>query len=354
MDKVNTKFWKNKKVLVTGHTGFKGGWLSMWLNHMGAQVVGYALTPPTKPSIFELTHLAKDMNSIIGDVRDSNHVSRVFKKEKPEIVIHLAGQPIVRLSYDDPLLTYTTNVIGTATVLDAARNTNSVRSVVSITSDKCYENKSWVWGYRETDNLGGNDPYSASKACAELVITSYRNSFLNKNSNVYLASARAGNVIGGGDWAKDRLIPDMIRSFTKKESVFIRNPNSTRPWQHVLEPLRGYLYLAEKLYTKGEDYAQAWNFGPNTEQVKPVSYIADFMVNLWGDGASWKTDDGKHPHEDKLLSLDNTKAKRSLGWYPKLSLDETLNWIVEWYKEFQVKGDVRQKTIDQIEKYQHL
>ncbi|OGM19117.1 CDP-glucose 4,6-dehydratase [Candidatus Woesebacteria bacterium RIFCSPHIGHO2_01_FULL_38_10] len=354
MVKVNKNFWRNKRVLITGHTGFKGGWLSLWLQDLGSEVVGYSLKPPTKPSLFEAAEVGKEMRSVDGDVRDLAKLTRVLRKEKPEIVIHLAGQPIVRLSYEDPILTYTTNVVGTVNLLEAVRNTPSVVSVVCITSDKCYENKGWVWGYREIDGLGGRDPYSSSKAGAELVISAYRSSFFAEGSGVALASARAGNVIGGGDWAKDRLVPDIVRGFGKKEEVLIRNPKSTRPWQHVMEPLSGYLMLAQKLYEKGGSFAEAWNFGPDGDNAKSVSYIANYLAKKWEKGAFWKTDGKVHPHEDMYLSLDNSKAKRKLGWYPRLSLDETLNWIVEWYRTYQCGRNVRAKTLEQINRYEKV
>jgi len=355
MGKINQKFWRGKKVLVTGHTGFKGSWLSLWLQQLGAQVTGYALEPPTEINMFELAGISKGMKSITADVRDLENLKKVFRKEQPEIVIHLAGQPIVKLSYDDPILTYTTNVMGTAHILEAAKNISSTRAMVCITSDKCYENNAWVWGYRENDKLGGSDPYASSKACAELIISAYRNSYMRfPQFNISLASTRAGNVIGGGDWARDRLVPDIMRNFINKETVLIRNPKATRPWQHVLEPLSGYLMLAESLYREGNKFAEAWNFGPNIDQSKPVSFIVDYLTKGWGEGATWKLDEGYHPHEDLLLALDSSKAKRLLKWHPKLSLKETLDWTIDWYKAYANNEDMRKKTIKQIEKYQNL
>ncbi len=343
-------FWQDKTVLVTGHTGFKGSWLSLWLQQLGANVVGYALEPPTDPSLFEMARVAQRMTSVIGDVRDLAAFQAVFQTYQPEIVIHMAAQPLVRESYKDPLLTLSTNIMGTAHMLEAARQTDSVRVVVSITSDKCYENKEWVWGYREADRLGGHDPYSASKAGAELVISTYRDSFM-ADAGVALASTRAGNVIGGGDWAKDRLVPDIMRSVMDGRPVIIRNPQATRPWQHVLEPLNGYLMVAEHLWEHGRAYAEAWNFGPNDDDVKPVSWICDYITEMWGGGAAWQLDGDDHPHENTLLKLDCSKAKARLGWQPRLNLAEALTWIVEWYQAYQRDADMRAITETQIRQF---
>jgi CDP-glucose 4,6-dehydratase len=334
-------FWKDKRVLVTGHTGFKGSWLCIWLQMLGARVTGYALAPHTEPSLFEIAQVGKGMTSIEGDVRDGEHLKAVVAEHRPEIVIHLAAQALVRRSYQDPIETLSTNVMGTANMLEAVRQVNHggrPRVVVSITSDKCYRNKEWAWGYRETDELGGHDPYSGSKGCAELVIRSYRDSFfppdqINKHQ-VALGSTRAGNVIGGGDWATDRLIPDIIRAIAAGKPVVIRSPHAIRPWQHVLEPLNGYLSLAEHLWTHEAKYASAWNFGPSSEDARTVSWIVDYVTKAWGEGARWELDAGPHPHEDTYLKLDCSKASSRLGWRPKLDLGTTLEWIVEWYRSY--------------------
>jgi CDP-glucose 4,6-dehydratase len=353
---MNREFWKDKKVLVTGHTGFKGSWLSLWLQELGADVVGYALSSPTQPSLFEVARVADGMNSIMGDVRDLENLQAVIAEHHPEIVIHMAAQALVRYSYKDPVETYSTNIMGTANTLEAVRHSESVRVVVSITSDKCYDNKEWLWGYREQDPLGGRDPYSSSKGCAELVISAYRNSYFStdehQNQCVAVASTRAGNVIGGGDWAKDRLIPDIMIALMEKRPVIIRNPNSIRPWQHVLEPLNGYLCLAEQLWTYGSKFAQAWNFGPASEDDKAVSWIVEYLTRSWGHGARWELDHARHPHEDNYLKLDCSKARSQLGWAPKLSLSTALEWIVEWYRAYQKGEDMRPLTEEQIRRFE--
>jgi CDP-glucose 4,6-dehydratase len=340
---MNKPFWENKTVLITGHTGFKGSWLSLWLQSAGANVVGYALHPPTQPSLFETARVAEGMTSIIGDVRDLEHLKTVVAEHEPEIIFHLAAQPLVRHSYEDPIETYSTNVMGTANMLEAVRHSDSLRAVVSITSDKCYENKEWLWGYREGDQLGGHDPYSSSKGCAELVISAYRRSYFPperyEQHGVALASTRAGNVIGGGDWAKDRLIPDIMKALLENRTVIIRSPHAIRPWQHVLEPLHGYVCLAEKLWTHGPKFSQAWNFGPSSDDAKTVSWIVEYLSNAWGEGAQWRLDGAEHPHEDTYLKLDCSKARSLLGWAPKLSLPTTLDWIVEWYRGYQQHAD---------------
>ncbi len=348
-------FWTGKKVLVTGHTGFKGSWLCLWLQSLGAEVTGYSLNPPTNPNLFEVADVGSGMTSVIGDIRDLARLQSVFAEVKPEIVFHLAAQPLVRASYVDPVETYSTNVLGTVHLLEAVRNTSSVRAVVNVTSDKCYENREWVWGYREHEPMGGHDPYSNSKGCAELVTSSFRNSFFNperhSSHGVALASARAGNVIGGGDWAADRLIPDILRAIGKGEPVVIRNPDSIRPWQHVLEPLSGYLQLAEKLYVEGARYGEGWNFGPNDEDAKPVSWIVGNLTKSWGEGASWKLDDSEHPHEAHYLKLDCSKAKMDLGWHPRWSLSHSLEKIIEWHRAWHAGEDMRQVTLGQIEQF---
>jgi CDP-glucose 4,6-dehydratase len=352
--KVNPSFWKDKKVFLTGHTGFKGSWLSLWLQSMGAVVKGYSLAPPTNPSLFLVADVAKNMESQIGDIRDLGLLKESMLTFNPDVLIHMAAQPLVRLSYIEPVETYTTNVIGTVNVLEAARNCPNLRAIVSVTTDKCYENKEWAWGYREDEPMGGHDPYSSSKGCAELVTSAYRNSFFNSNDTAALATARAGNVIGGGDWADDRLIPDILKAFENSKSVVVRNPLSTRPWQHVLEPLSGYLVLAEQLHEKGGEFAQAWNFGPKDEDCKPVNWILDKMVTTWGDGAGWELDTNNNPHEAGFLKLDCSKAKQKLFWEPKWNLEHTLHSIVTWHKSWINKEDMQQKCLQEIELYSKI
>lgn len=349
---VNPAFWQGKKVFLTGHTGFKGSWLSLWLQSMGAKVKGFALEPPTEPSLFQEASVAEDMESEIGDIRNLAAITDSVKAFCPDILIHMAAQPLVRLSYREPVETYSTNVMGTVHVLEAARQCSSIRAIVNVTTDKCYENREWVWGYREHEPMGGHDPYSNSKGCSELVTAAYRDSFFNTSDSAGLASARAGNVIGGGDWAEDRLIPDILRAFEQSQPVVVRNPLATRPWQHVLEPLSGYLILAEKLYNEGASYAEGWNFGPRDEDVKPVEWILNHMVKHWGQGASWQLDNNPQPHEAQLLKLDISKASSLLKWQPRWSLAQTLDSIVEWHQCWLGKGDVRQLTLDQIGQYQ--
>jgi CDP-glucose 4,6-dehydratase len=355
---MNRTFWEDKNVLVTGHTGFKGSWLSLWLQKLGAKVVGYALSPPTKPSLFEIAQVADGMTSITGDVRDLEHLQTVVAEHCPEIIIHMAAQPLVRYSYENPIETYSTNVMGTANMLDSVRESQSVRAVVSITSDKCYENKEWLWGYRENERLGGHDPYSSSKGCAELVIAAYRDSYFPpkeyQHHRVAVASTRAGNVIGGGDWAKDRLIPDIMTAIMENRPVIIRSPNAIRPWQHVLEPLNGYLCLAEHLWTHGPKFAQAWNFGPGSGDAKTVSWIVEYLTSLWGEGARWELDSADHPHEDTYLKLDCSKARSLLRWAPKLHLSMTLEWIVEWYRGYQQNKDMRRLTEEQVARFENV
>lgn len=355
---MNTGFWRGKKVLVTGHTGFKGGWLSIWLQQLGVDVIGYSLPPLTTPSLFEVACVGESMVSIEADVRDLGSLVSSIEEHRPDIVIHMAAQALVHSAYADPVTTYSTNVIGTMNVLEAVRKTNSVKVIISITSDKCYENREWVWGYRENDRMGGHDPYSSSKGCAELLISAYRDSYFNpkdyEKHGVVLASTRAGNVIGGGDWSADRLIPDIIKAIMKNESVLIRRPKTIRPWQFVLEPLRGYLELAEHAWIDGPKYAGAWNFGPNIEQIKPVDWITENITKNWGGNASWCLDNAEYPHEDHLLKLDCTKAKSLLSWTPKMDLTLVLDWIVEWYKGFVSDTDMYALTLDQIKRYEKL
>jgi CDP-glucose 4,6-dehydratase len=350
MSSPSAAFWSGKKVLVTGHTGFKGGWLCLWLQSLGAKVTGYSLDPPTNPSLFVEAWVGEGMDSRIGDIRDYSHVLAVMQQCRPEIVIHMAAQPLVRASYQDPLTTYSTNVLGTAHLLEAVRHTEGVRSFVSVTSDKCYENKEWVWGYRESDPMGGYDPYSNSKGCAELVTSAYRNSFF-KSTSIAVASGRAGNVVGGGDWAVDRLLPDILKAFANHKPVVIRSPYAIRPWQHVLEPLSGYLLLAEKLFLDGQMWAEGWNFGPHDTDVKDVQWIVDAMTKMWGEGASWRLDSTVQPHEAQLLKLDISKANCRLKWQPRWSLQRTLTEIIEWQKQWIAGDDMRAACLRQIANY---
>lgn len=353
-------FWKNKTVFLTGHTGFKGSWLALWLQKYGANIVGLSLQPPSDPSLFVTANVANGMTSISGDIRNLSLLQDSIDKYKPDIVIHMAAQTLVRPSYDDPIETYSSNVMGTVNVLEAirTRGIGAVKSVVIVTSDKCYENKEWLWGYRENERMGGKDPYSNSKGCAELVVSSYRDSFFHidnyEQHGVAISSVRAGNVIGGGDWAKDRLIPDAIKAISKNTPVVIRSPNAVRPWQHVLEPLSGYMDLAEKLWLEGVQYSGGWNFGPNEDSAKKVSEIMDQIVNLWGDNASWEIDEGEHVHEANYLKLDCAKAKDLLGFNPKFQLQDSLAWAVDWYKAYHQGNDMHAMTLDQINRYEIL
>ncbi len=347
---VTPGFWGGKRVLLTGHTGFKGSWLSLWLQSLGADLQGLALEPPTSPSLFIEANVGKGMSSEIGDIRDYRVVLNLVKNFKPEIVIHMAAQPLVRYSYKNPIETYATNVMGTVHVLEAIRQVGATKVVVNVTTDKCYENKEWVWGYREDEPMGGYDPYSSSKGCSELVTAAYRQSYFEE-SGVALASARAGNVIGGGDWAEDRLVPDILRSFEKKQSVIIRNPHSTRPWQHVLEPLSGYLTLAEKLWVDPSKYVGGWNFGPEDEDAKPVSWIVESLCDSWGQGAAWILDGANHPHEAGYLKLDISKARQELNWGPRWNLREALTNIVEWHQSYLINRDARIKCLTQIKNF---
>lgn len=350
---MNPGFWKDKTVLVTGHTGFKGSWLSLWLQKSGAKVIGYSLRPPTVPSMFMVAGVADGMRSIEDDIRDLPRLREEFQRYSPEIVIHMAAQSLVRYSYENPVETYTTNVIGTVNVFEAVRATSSVRVVLNVTSDKCYENKEWPWGYRENEPMGGYDPYSSSKGCAELVTSAYRNSFFTeKDKPVVLASARAGNVIGGGDWAKDRLIPDAMQAFMKGIPVVIRRPAAIRPWQHVLEPLNGYLTLLEKMYDSGSEFGQGWNFGPESNDVKPVAWIVETLAGFWGEKSAWDLDCADQPHEARYLKLDCSKARSLLGWQPKMSLQEGLRQVVDWYKAYQSKRDMHEYSMNEIAAYE--
>lgn len=350
---MRSAFWQGKRVLLTGHTGFKGGWLSLWLQTMGAEVVGYALSPPSRPSLFEVAGVGFGMTSIVGDIRDLGHLRTVFAAHRPEIVVHMAAQSLVRPGYSDPVATYAVNVLGTVHLLEAVRETTSVRAVINVTSDKCYENREWVWGYRENEAMGGYDPYSSSKGCAELVTAAYRNSYFNPNRydahRVALASVRAGNVIGGGDWAADRLVPDIIRALVRHQPIQIRNPQAIRPWQHVLEPLSGYLLLARTLVEHGSAYAEAWNFGPGDDDARPVSWLVERLAGLWSNEARWQTDaETGQRHEARHLKLDSSKARSRLGWAPRRGLEEALRATVEWYRAYEEGRDMRDFTLGQI------
>ena len=357
-DMVNKSFWNGKSVLITGHKGFKGSWLSVWLHRMGARVTGYSLAPPTVPNNFELTGIENGISTITGDITDYSSVEKAVKKCQPEIVFHMAAQSLVRRSYEEPVETYSTNIMGTVHLLEAIRKIDSVRAVINVTSDKCYENKEWVWGYRENDPMGGYDPYSSSKGCAELITSAYLRSFFNPveygKHGMALASVRAGNVIGGGDFGEDRLVPDIVRAFSIGESVHIRLPDSVRPWQHVLEPLSGYLMIAERLYNEGGKYSGAWNFGPSEDCIKTVGWIVEKIADLWGQGAKWTIDNRNHPHEAQLLKLDCSKARTLLGWRSLFCIEKTLEWTVDWYKLYcSNPSSLREKTEEQITKYEN-
>jgi len=356
---MNPSFWEGRRVFLTGHTGFKGSWLSLMLQAAGAELTGFALRPPTRPSLFEDAQVANGMHSIIGDIRDLRALRDAMLQSRPEVVFHLAAQPLVGNSYSYPVETYSINVMGTVHLLEAVRVTgSSVRAVVNVTTDKCYENREWLWPYREDERLGGYDPYSNSKACSELVTASFRHSFFCPNDSrgggTGVATARAGNVIGGGDWAENRLVPDILAAFSSNKTAGIRSPASVRPWQHVLEPLTGYLMLAERLYIGGARYAQAWNFGPRMEDVRPVSWIADKTAALWGGDAAWISTAGLPHHEARQLRLDSSKAIELLRWYPRLHLEEALSMTVDWSKQRLKRADMRAFTLKQIRDYGSL
>ncbi len=355
---LNRSFWKGRQVFLTGHTGFKGSWLSLWLEALGANVTGYALDPPTQPNLFEQARVAGSVRSICADIRDFPRLKAAVAECRAEVVIHMAAQSVVRRGYEHPIETYSSNVMGTVNVLEALRQLKQPCAVVNVTSDKCYENREWIWGYRENEPMGGRDPYSSSKGCAELVTTAYRESFFSpesiENHRVAVATARAGNAIGGGDWTADQLIPDLMRAFLAGQPCLIRNPSAIRPWQFVLEPLRGYLTLAERLSEDSRSFASAWNFGPAETDAKPVSWIADELVELWGNQAAWNHDSSVHAREANVLKLDTSKAKTCLGWRPILPLDSALGWIVEWWRAFHGGGDLRRFTCSQIERYEAL
>lgn len=343
--------WRGRRVLVTGHTGFKGSWLSLWLATMGARVTGLALDPPSSPSLFDAARIDGLVDHLTGDIRDLATVRAAIDRAQPEVIFHLAAQPLVRLSYSEPVETYATNVMGTVHVLEAARQAGGVRAIVSVTSDKCYANREWDWPYRESDPMGGHDPYSSSKGCAELVTAAYRASYFEHDGPL-VASVRAGNVIGGGDWAADRLVPDLVRAFEAGVAPLIRAPDAVRPWQHVLEALGGYLMIAERLLAGERRFADAWNFGPGDEDARPVRWIVDRMRLAWAGGAAPAAlDTGPQPHEAGLLRLDSSRARAALGWRPALTLGETIDWIVAWHKAVGAGEDARRVTIDQIAHY---
>jgi CDP-glucose 4,6-dehydratase len=353
MSAVDTGFWRERRVLLTGHTGFKGAWLSLWLQSLGARVTGFSNGVPTQPSLYELATVGEGMESIEGDVRDPAALAAALAAAEPEIVIHMAAQSLVRRSFVEPRETYETNVMGTVNVLDAVRvHGSGVRAIVNVTSDKCYENREWEWGYREHEPMGGFDPYSSSKGCSELVTEAFRRSFFSDPAGPRLASARAGNVIGGGDWGAERLVPDIMRAALAGEEVRVRNPSSIRPWQHVLNPLSGYLVLAQALWEKPE-LAEGWNFGPADEDARPVGWIVQRIAAQWPQELRWVQDDGPHPHEANYLKLDSSKARARLGWHPRLELGETLESIVTWYSELRSGADMRAVTLGQIEAFQY-
>ena len=353
MAKVNPEFWKNKSIFLTGHTGFKGGWLALWLSSMGAKVTSYALAPNTSPNLFEVLSLDSVLSaSHIANICDLDRLQNAVAACKPEIVIHMAAQPLVRYSYANPVETYMTNVMGTVNVLESIRKTDSVKATVVVTTDKCYENREWVWGYRENEPMGGYDPYSNSKGCAELVTSAYRQSYFSgPNSINRVASARAGNVIGGGDWSIDRLIPDAIKAFESNQTLMIRNPLATRPWQHVLEPLSGYLILAQSLYQDGEKFSSAWNFGPKDTDNRSVQEVITSLCKKWGSDAKWQQDASSQPHEASLLKLDCSKASQQLRWEPKWNLGIAIEKIIQWHKAYLAKENMQALTLKQIDQY---
>jgi len=349
---VTPAFWQGRRVFITGHTGFKGAWLALWLNKLGASIVGFSLPAPTKPSLFELAGIAEVIHSVDGDVRDLERLKGAIGDAAPEIVFHLAAQSLVRLSYSDPVGTFSTNVAGTVNLLEACREAHDLRAVVVVTSDKCYEENSSGRAYKESDPLGGHDPYSASKACAEIATHAYRRSFLGPpESRIAVASARSGNVIGGGDWATDRLVSDLIRAFTTGQSPRLRNPKATRPWQHVLDPLSGYLLLAERLYAEGQRFSAAWNFGPEPDNAADVQSVANQVARLWGPDATWVLDANPQPREAPVLALDAAAARERLGWRPRLDLDNTLAWTVSWYQSWHRGGNARHLADAQIARF---
>jgi CDP-glucose 4,6-dehydratase len=355
---VNPGFWAGKRVFLTGHTGFKGSWLSIWLKDIGVDLTGYSLPPPTSPSLFEVANVASGMTSVIGDICDPIALEQAIHDARPQIVIHMAAQPILRLSYDTPAETYATNVMGLVHLFEGVRKFTEARAVVNVTSDKCYENQDSMRGYRETDPMGGHDPYSNSKACAELITSAYRRSFFNSGAKgqhgVALASARAGNAIGGGDWALDRLVPDIMRAIHAGLPIKIRNPQGIRPWQHVLEPLSGYLILAQRLYENGQTFAEGWNFGPSEADTRPVQWIVERLIQMWGKGVTWQRDsESEAVHEANYLKLDCSKARSELGWKPKWDIETALQMTVSWHKAAWRKENMGAKTLSHVRQYQN-
>jgi CDP-glucose 4,6-dehydratase len=353
---VNPAFWSAKRVLVTGHTGFKGGWLAIWLDRLGAQVSGFALPEPSASSVFHAAKVDRDVATTYGDIRNLEQFRAALRAAQPEVVFHLAAQSLVRPSYEDPVGTYSTNVMGVVHVLEAVRTCESVRAVVIVTSDKCYQNQEWSWSYRENEPLGGFDPYSSSKGCAELVAAAFRSSYFHpesfKDHGVGIATARAGNVIGGGDWAKDRLIPDFMRAMLEGRELLVRSPEAVRPWQYVLEPLCGYIELAEQLILSGSPVCEAWNFGPHDHDARPVAWLVAQLTGLWGENAHWRIDAAPHPHEAHYLKLDISKARARLHWSPRWSLTEALQKVVDWYRAQRDGHDMRNICLAQIEAYE--
>lgn len=350
---VDPEFWHGRRVLLTGHTGFKGSWLALWLGDLGAEVTGVSTPPPTEPSLYDLARVADVVRNVEADVRDLDAVARAVADARPEVVIHMAAQPLVRRSFDEPVETYATNVMGTVNVFEAVRRAGGVRAVVNVTSDKCYENRDWEWGYREHEPKGGRDPYSSSKGCAELVTTAYRDSFFGTGGGTALGSARAGNVIGGGDWGVDRLVPDAMRAALDGRPLAIRNPEAIRPWQHVLEPLSGYLLLAERM-CGSRDFADGWNFGPDDRDVRPVRWVVERLAKLWGGELEWRIDSGPHPHEARYLKLDSSRARMRLGWEPRWDLPRALDAVVSWYRAYAAGEDVRETTLRQVREHQSV
>jgi len=345
---VDPEFWRGRRVLVTGHTGFKGSWLSLWLQSLGAVVTGFSDGVPTQPSLYELARVGTEMESIVGDVRDAEALAAALTAGKPEVVIHMAAQPLVRRSFTEPRATYETNVMGTVNLLEAVRLGGGVRAVVNVTTDKCYENREWEWGYREDEPMGGHDPYSSSKGAAELVTSAYRRSFFSDPDGPRLASARAGNVIGGGDWGEDRLVPDLMRAALAGETAPVRNPNSIRPWQHVVNPLSGYLVLAQALW-ESPRHAAGWNFGPADEEARPVGWVIERLASLWPERVRWAVDEGPHPHEANYLKLDSSRARSRLGWRPLVGLDLALEETTAWYRALEAGAEMREATLRQLE-----
>ena len=355
---INSNFWKNKKVLLTGHTGFKGSWLSIWLKKLEVELIGFSKDIPTKPSLFELAKVSEDMVSIMGDIRNFSIIQKIIQEHQPDIIIHMAAQPLVRKSYEDPLETFSTNIMGTANVLESIKTSEKTRVMINVTSDKCYKNTGTKEKFSESSPMGGYDPYSNSKACSELITSSYRDSFFNpkeyQKHGMSVATCRAGNVIGGGDWNKDRLIPDIMRGIINNEIIKIRNPNSIRPWQHVLDPLNGYLTLAEKMWSAGNEFSEAWNFGPTEEGEKSVKWITEKLTKKWSSDIKWDIDNDINPHEENSLRLNCMKANSRLSWRSKLNLEQGLDLVLEWYKQYKQNNDMKKITEQQIEEFQKL